>query len=96
MKQQLIIVMLIGMLTTGCGLMGNFKVSFQDKKGNTYETELELTKEGKGVGFGFTSKDGVKYSCSYADKKVINGEDDVVEMICLLAPEEKEKDSTSK
>lgn len=89
MKQ--LIILLVGILTTSCGMLGNFKVSFQDKKGNTYETELELTKDGKGVGFGFTSKDGVKYSCSYADKKVINGEDDVVEMICLLAPTKDEK-----
>ena len=85
---RLLVVLLIGIFTTGCGVMGSFKVAFQDKKGNTYETKVDLTPSEKGLGFKFISKDGQEYACSYANKKVINGEDDVVELICLLPEKE--------
>lgn len=87
----LLLVIVMAMLTTSCGLAGSFKMGFQDKKGNTYVTKLDLTPDSKGIGFTFIGKDGKEYTCSYADNKVMNGGSDekpVVEIMCLIDEDE--------
>jgi hypothetical protein len=83
----LLLIVLLGMFTTGCGMAGKFKLGVVGRSGNEYSIEATVTEEEKGLALS-VEKDGKKYTCSYLDKKVINGEDDVMEMICLLPKKE--------
>jgi hypothetical protein len=87
---RVLVLLLIGMFAAGCGVAGKFKVGFTGKSGNEYSTEVTLAEGEKGVALS-VEKDGKKYMCSYMDKKEINGEDDVVELVCLLPTEEDPK-----
>jgi len=87
---RVLVLLLIGMFTTGCGFNGKFKFGVVGKSGNEYSVEATVTEEEKGLALS-VEKDGKKYMCSYLDKKVTNGDDDLLEMICLIPTKEDPK-----